>query len=74
MFKKFAEKGKDRSYVYAWVVRDIMSRYSGMPIDDKADMSSKENYRIKFKLRKSREKLEKKRAEKKAKLFEKKEN
>lgn len=72
MFEKFADKGKDRAYVYGWVVREIMSKYSGLPTENSADMTSKEDYRIKFKLRKSREELAKKKAMMKEKLFEKK--
>jgi len=31
MFEKFADKGKSKAEIFAWVTRDIMSKQSGLP-------------------------------------------
>jgi len=44
MFEKFKDKGSERSHVYAWCVREAMSRASEIPTDDKLDMNKKFEY------------------------------
>lgn len=34
MFKKFADKGKERWEVYAWVMRDIMAKAGGLGVTE----------------------------------------
>lgn len=53
-FEKFKDMGEEKSHVFAWAVRDVMSKYSGLPKDDFIDMEKKEEYMIKKKLVKPR--------------------
>jgi hypothetical protein len=41
-FDKFKDKGEEKSHIYAWGVREVMSKYSGLPKDDFIDLEKKE--------------------------------
>ena len=44
MLEKHADKGKDPAEVYAWCIRDIISKASGLPKDDNASFRTKKVY------------------------------
>ena len=33
-FEKYKDSGKEKSHLFAWAVRELMSKYSGLPLDD----------------------------------------
>ena len=51
-FDKFKDKGAEKSHVYAWAVREIMSKYSGLPKDDFITLENKTDYQRKVGIRK----------------------
>lgn len=44
MFEKFKDKGTEKAHIYAWCVREAMSKASGIPTDDSATFMSKFEY------------------------------
>ena len=52
MFEKFKDKGAERAHVYAWVLREAMSKATGMPTDDKLDLLNKSEYQVKVRMMK----------------------
>lgn len=43
-FEKYADKGAEKSHIYAWGVREVMSKASGLPVDDEIDFDKKDQY------------------------------
>ena len=44
MLEKHADKGVEPAEVFAWCVRDIISKASGLPKDDAASFRTKKEY------------------------------
>lgn len=44
LFETHADKGKTKAHIYAWAIRDIMSRYSGMQKHDFTERKIKWTY------------------------------
>jgi hypothetical protein len=46
-FDKYKGISEEKSHIYAWAIREIMSKYSGLPKDDTINLDKKTEYQIK---------------------------